>query len=287
MRMSHSCAALSLTGVVLLAGCSGAPTRAVDSSFSDVLRDGTPGPEMIWIPAGRFQMGDLQGDGDFDEKPVHDVVIPKPFAMSRREITVGEFRGFVTATSYVTEAERDGGCMVQGGKNWHEPKYTQTDEHPVVCVSWNDANAYVAWLSEQTGKSYRLPTEGEWEYAARGGTATRFSWGDAILPNRANCWGCLPPEMFHWTLPVGSFAPNAFGLFDMEGNVWELTSSEWSDAYRGRDQAPSAFDARSGTRAIRGGGWFNGPPDIRPANRGGVPPGDRYNTMGIRVVRDP
>lgn len=288
MTKAHLCAALILTGVVLLAGCSGAPARAVvDTFFSDVLRDGTPGPEMVWIPAGRFQMGDLRGDGDFDEKPVHEVEIPQRFAMSRREITVREFREFVTATSHVTDAERDGGCMVQGGKSWHEPKYTQTDDHPVVCVSWNDANAYVRWLGDQTGKLYRLPTEAEWEYAARAGTTTRFSWGNEVEANRANCWGCVPPEMFHWTLPTGSFAPNAFGLFDMEGNVWELTSSEWKETYLGLDNATSLSEGHAGVRAIRGGGWFNGPPDIRPANRGGVPPRDRYNTMGIRVARDP
>ncbi len=270
-----------------LVGCATTAQAPGDKAFQDALRDGSRAPEMIWIPPGHFRMGDIQGDGDFDEQPVHDVDFPHRFAMSRREITVAEFRAFVTSSGYVTEAERDGGCMVQGGKSWHEPKYTQADDHPVVCVSWNDANEYVRWLREQTGKSYRLPTEAEWEYAARGGTSTRFSWGDDIIPNRANCWGCLPPEMFHWTVPVGSFPPNAYGLFDMEGNVWELTSSEWTNAYRGLDESPSTADAKSGTRSIRGGGWFNGPPDIRPANRGGVPPGDRYNTMGIRIVRDP
>jgi formylglycine-generating enzyme required for sulfatase activity len=278
--------AVLLTGAMVLAACAGARTTEGPVTFRDTGRDGFQGPEMVWIPAGRFRMGDLHGDGDYDEKPVHDVEIARTFAMSRREITVAEFREFVTATAYVTEAERDGGCMVQGGKSWHEPKYSQTGDHPVVCVSWNDANAYVRWLAAQTGKAYRLPTEAEWEYAARGGTATRYSWGDDFVPGRANCWGCLPPEMFHWTVPVGSFPPNAFGLFDLEGNVWELTSSEWSGRYEGLDLAPSTHDERGGTRAIRGGGWFNGPPDIRPANRGGVPPTDRYNTMGIRVVRD-
>jgi formylglycine-generating enzyme required for sulfatase activity len=287
MRKNGLRAAPVWASAMLLVACANTPTLDGAASFRDVRRDGLPGPEMVWIPAGRFQMGDLQGDGDFDERPVHEVEIARSFAMSRSEITVREFRDFVTSTGYVTEAERDGGCMVQGGTSWREPKYTQTDEHPVVCVSWNDANAYARWLGEQTGKPYRLPTEAEWEYAARGGTATRYSWGDDVVPGRANCWGCLPPEMFHWTVPVGSFPPNGFGLFDMEGNVWELTSSEWSDRYSGLDQAPSTHGERSGTRAIRGGGWFNGPPDIRPANRGGVPPGDRYNTMGIRIARDP
>lgn len=277
--------AVSLT--FALCACVTQPSAsAVPQFFRDTLTTGSSGPEMAWIPAGKFRMGDLQGDGAFDEIPVHDVVIARPFAMSRFEITVQEFRTFVRATGYVTEAELHGGCMIQGGKSWHEPKEPQADNHPVICVSWNDANAYTRWLSEQSGKKYRLPTEAEWEYAARAGTTTRYSWGDTFIEQRANCWGCAPNQTSGWTLPVGSFAPNTFGLYDMQGNVWEWTASEWHEVYDGREQQITSLGHNSGVRSIRGGGWFNGEPDIRPANRGSVAPYDRYNTMGIRVVRE-
>lgn len=275
--------------VCLLAGCAVQPVVPVGTEFRDTLRDGSPGPAMVWIPAGTFTMGDTLGDDDFDELPAHPVTIRAPLAVGKYEITVAEFRRFVNATGYVTDAERIGFCQIQGGKNWRETRFPQTEDHPVVCVSWNDGMAYARWLAGQTGFNYRLPTEAEWEYAARGGASTRFSWGNDIEPGRANCWGCIPEGEKHWTMPVGSFPPNGFGLHDMAGNVWEMTASEWTRQYDGNElRATDASDASdtSGTRAIRGGGWFNGPPDIRPANRGGVPPTDRYNTMGLRVVRE-
>lgn len=277
----------TILSVVALWACGSQPQQpATPQYFRDALTSGASGPEMAWLPAGNFRMGDLQGDGAFDEIPVHDVAINAPFAMSRFEITVQEFRAFVSATGYVTEAELHGGCMIQGGKSWREPKDPQTDHHPVVCVSWNDANAYTRWLSEQSGKTYRLPTEAEWEYAARAGTGTRYTWGDSFIEGRANCWGCAPNAASSWTMPVGSFAPNAFGLFDMQGNVWEWTASEWREAYDGTELRITTLDGNSGLRSIRGGGWFNGGLDLRPANRGSTSPNERYNTMGIRVVRE-
>jgi hypothetical protein len=153
----------------------------------DELSDGSKGPETVVISAGRFQMEDIQGGGDSDEKPVHWVSVNK-FAMGRYEVTVKEFRRFVNATRYKTDAEKGKGCRVyEGGSwdykketNWRNPNFSQNDNQPVVCVSWNDAIAYTKWLSEQTGEQYRLPTEAEWEYAARAGTETKY-WWETIL----------------------------------------------------------------------------------------------------------
>lgn len=160
--------------------------------FQDYLKDGGSGPEMVWIPAGHFQMGDIQGDGDSDEKPVHSVSV-KRFAMGKYEVTVGEFRQFVNATGYQTDAEKGDGCWADKDNdgswervkdaNWRKPYFFQNDEQPVVCVSWNDAQAYTQWLTQQTGKQYRLPTEAEWEYVARAGTTTSRYWGND--PNEA------------------------------------------------------------------------------------------------------
>jgi formylglycine-generating enzyme required for sulfatase activity len=167
------------------------PTTPTGSGkfFRDRLKDGSQGPEMVRIKGGSFRMGDIQGEGLDREKPVHSVSVAR-FAMGRYEVTVGEFRQFVNATGYKTDAEKQGSCWTYAGgwkkvkgANWRKPKFSQTDTHPVVCVSWNDATAYAAWLSQQTGHTYRLPTEAQWEYAARAGTTTSRYWGNN--PNEA------------------------------------------------------------------------------------------------------
>ncbi|WP_171899574.1 SUMF1/EgtB/PvdO family nonheme iron enzyme, partial [Candidatus Marithrix sp. Canyon 246] len=144
--------------------------------FQDRLRDGGLGPKMVKIPAGSFRMGDIQGGGNYDEKPVHRVSVGK-FAMGMYEVTKGQFSKFVNATAYRTDADKKGSCYAYKdgwkhvkGVNWRNPNFSQNNNHPVTCVSWNDATAYTKWLSNQTGKNYRLPTEAEWEYAARAGT---------------------------------------------------------------------------------------------------------------------
>ena len=254
--------------------------------FYDALNDGTPGPAMIWLPSGKFIMGDLHGDGGFDELPQHKITMAKDVAMGVYELTVDEFSRFVAATGYVTDAERFDGCMVTGGKSWHAPKIEQTPDHPVSCVSWNDANAYTAWLSRETGQRYRLPTEAEWEYAARAGGEQRFPWGDAMRIDAANCWDCQSIPNIRGTTLVGAYAPNAFGLYDMAGNLWEWTASQWEPAYTGKEQEVSSLGPHENQRAIRGGGWFNGFPDTRVANRGNINPDWRYNTLGFRVLRE-
>ncbi len=154
--------------------------------FQDKLQDGTPGPEMVKIRGGRFLMGSPVDEKERNEDERQYEVQVVDFAIGKYEVTVGQFKSFVTATKYKTEAEESGGCYYwtgskwkqDAGKNWRNPGFSQTDDHPVVCVSWNDAMAYVEWLSKQTDKMYRLPTEAEWEYAARAGTTTARYWGD-------------------------------------------------------------------------------------------------------------
>jgi formylglycine-generating enzyme required for sulfatase activity len=258
--------------------------------FRDRLKDGGKGPQMVWIAAGSFQMG--SNEGSSDEKPVHRVSITQDFAMGRYEVTVGEFRQFVNATGYRTDAEKQGSCYSwkQGwknieGANWRSPGFSQNDNHPVVCVSWNDAMAYAKWLSQQTGKQYSLPSEAQWEYAARAGTTTKYWWGNNIDKNRANCNGCGSRWDGKSTAPVGSFAPNSFGLYDTVGNVWEWCADPWHSNYKG---APTDGQVWSGgdenIRVLRGGSWDSFPGVARTANRLWSSSVGRSGYFGFRVV---
>jgi len=260
--------------------------------FRDHLKNGGEGPEMVVIAAGRFRMGDITGNGSSGEKPVHEVSV-NSFAMGRYLITVGEFRQFVEATKYKTEAETgDGAYVRKDGKwqtvkdaNWHNPYFSQTDNHPVVCVSWNDAVAYAEWLSTQTGQQYRLPTEAEWEYAARAGTETDYWWGNEIGKNRANCYSSGSKWSSKSTSPVGSFEANPFGLYDTVGNAWEWCADNWHDNYEG---APSDGRIWKGgdesRRVLRGGSWTFNPSGVRAAYRSWNDRYYRYGIVGFRVA---
>jgi formylglycine-generating enzyme required for sulfatase activity len=218
--------------------------------FHDTLKDGSPGPEMVVIPAGIFLMGSPENEGSHDDdEHQHSVEIKQNFAIGKTEVTVGQFRRFVEATSYRTEAEAAGGCYAWNGKawqqdadkNWLNPGFKQDDQHPVVCVSWNDALEYTKWLSKQTSQKYRLPTEAEWEYAARAGTPTPFSFGATISTEQANydgnyTYGGGQKGVYRQkTVQVGQFLANAWGLHDMHGNVWEWTCSEYDKDYGGAE----------------------------------------------------
>ncbi|NOX43561.1 MAG: formylglycine-generating enzyme family protein [Gammaproteobacteria bacterium] len=255
--------------------------------FQDPLACGGLGPVMVRVPAGYFMMGDMQGHGSVDEKPVHEVKIAKPFAIGVVEVTVKEFSAFISNTGFVTEAEREGGCYMRGGKSWKYPAsdFSQMQDHPVVCVSWNDANEYAQWLTEQTGKQYRLPTEAEWEYAARAGEEDNYAWGNDVGIANARCDRCGQDSKLTGTYPVSSFKPNDFGLYDMSGNAWEWTASEYTSPYNGQELTVSTKGKKQGKRAIRSGGWLNWPEDLRASNRGEIAPTDRYSTLGFRIVR--
>ncbi|EDN69626.1 peptidase family C14 [Beggiatoa sp. PS] len=262
------------------------------TNFRDRLKDGSLGPEMVWIPAGRFRMGDIQGEGDGynNNKPVHSVNV-KQFAMGKYEVTVSEFRRFVNATGYAAKGEEgcwtysDGDWGYKEDANWRNPHFSQNNNHPVVCVSWYDATAYVKWLTQQTNKKYRLPTEAEWEYAARAGTETKYWWGNNIGSNKANCYKDRCGDNFEYTAPVGSFAANSFGLFDTVGNVWEWTCSDYEEKYGGKEQDCILSNNHDDYRVLRGGSWYNDLDFLRAADRNGRNyPGSRYYFYGFRVV---
>lgn len=225
---------------------------------------------MVEIPAGKFMMG--WTDGDNDEKPVHEVHIDKPIAVAKYETTFDEWEACV----------KDGGCT----KN-KEPR----DEgwgrarHPVINMAWTDAKEYADWLSHKTGKTYRLLTEAEWEYAARAGTTTKYAFGDTLNAKQAKfSAGKLG---IGETAEVGSFPPNNWGLYDMHGNVWEWVEDCYAQNYT---DAPTDGSARifpaCGSRVLRGGSWDYGPEDLRSSVRYRLPAYYRVNEIGFRVARE-
>ncbi|MFL0797271.1 MAG: SUMF1/EgtB/PvdO family nonheme iron enzyme [Cellvibrionaceae bacterium] len=269
--------------------------------------------EFVSIPGGSFMMG--SNDGNSDEKPVHRVNI-RPFTMGKYEVTKGQFEAFVNDTGYRTDAEKNtagkDGCYAYkggadfgwtAGTSWRNPGYSQKGSDPVVCISHNDTQAYIQWLNKQTGNHYRLPTEAEWEYAARAGSSSKYSFGNSesqLCENGNGVDQSLKAQIPEWkwtvsscrdgytfTAPVGSFAPNAFGLYDMHGNVWEWVQDCYHDSYSGAPSDGSAWESGScAKRVLRGGSWYSGPNTLRSACRGGGHAGNRYNTDGFRLVQD-
>ncbi len=248
------------------------PAPSKGEVFRDVLKDGGEGPEMVVLPTGSFSMGSppTEAGRDSDEGPVRTVTISKRIAMGRYEVTFADYDRFVLDT-YADIPDDEG---------WGRGM------RPVVNVSQEDAQAYAKWLSAQTGKRYRLPTEAEWEYAARAGTTTRYSWGDDIGRNRANCAGCGSEWGNKKTAPVGSFAANAFGLHDMHGNVLEWVA----DCHGDYADAPTDGSARTGCdeadAVLRSGSWILVPLWVRSAGRSYSRPSDRIDSSGFRLVQD-
>jgi formylglycine-generating enzyme required for sulfatase activity len=278
----------------------------------EVLRDCDQCPALVVIPAGEFTMGSpANEDGRYrNEGPTHKVHFVEPFAIGRHEVTVDEFRAFVDAAGYRTEAEQREGCNVWNGtqwiydaqRNWRSPGFEQGDDHPVVCVSWNDAHAYLKWLAERSGKPYRLPSEAQWEYAARAGTKTARFWGESakLACDYANVadqslkvrfpddsWSVHDcNDGFVYTAPVGSFKPNGFDLVDMLGNVWEWTEDCWNDSYKGVPADGSPRRRGDCTRPVlRGGAWYDVPQFARAATRYWDAPRIRGSNVGFRPAR--
>jgi len=276
--------------------------------FRDHLKDGVEAPEMVYLPGGTFRMGDSQGIGHSDEKPVHDVTLDA-FAIGRYPVTVGEFRRFVDAKGYRTEAEREGGAYVWDGKNWDKksdanwrnPYFTQDDRHPVVCISWNDAVVYCEWLSGQTGEQYSLPTEAEWEYACRASSETAYCFGDDKKQLGDYAWYSKNSE--GRTHPIGGKQANRWGLYDMHGNVWEWVR-DWYGAYSkesrsvmGRIRSWFVADSKASqrnpsgpesgaARVCRGGSWDYDADHCRSAYRDHWnDPADRDGDLGFRLAR--
>lgn len=243
-------------------------------TFQDCSDGSKDCPVMVVVPAGDFLMGDADARSS-DEHPERKISV-KRFAVSKNEVTFEDWEACVAG----------GGCQSQatpGDSGWGRGR------RPVINVSWDDAHEYTKWLSAMTGADYRLLSEAEWEYVARAGSADRYSWGDDIGKNEANCDSCGSQWENQMTAPVGSFAANPFGLYDLHGNVWEWVQ----DHYAGYDPAktdasPVEFkDDRSSTseRVIRGGSWFNNPHYLGSAKRLHIMPVSRQDDVGFRLAR--
>ena len=226
------------------------------------------GKEMVLIPAGSFEMGDHFDEGESDEQPVHTVQLDA-FYMDATEVTVGQFREFVNQSGY------------SYGGNWDSvAKHSPGDEYPMVYVNWNDATAYAKWAGK------RLPTEAEWEYAARGGLiGKRYPWGDELTHDDANYSGTGGKDKWSECAPVGSFAANGYGLYDMAGNVWEWCADWYGEDYYGNSPAKNPPGPSTGTHPVlRGGSWHGNTAYLRGAYRYGGDPSPWYSYYGFRCV---
>jgi len=304
------------------------PSARSASAVTQAEVDALAGP-MIDIPGGVFRMGDTVGTGELNEKPPHEVTI-KDFWLGRTEVTRGQFQRFVTATNYRTEAERDVGnigCVTldvttaqfnyRSGFSWRDVGFDQTDEHPVACVSWNDANAFIMWINNETGRHFRMPSEAEWEYAARAGSTTIYPWGvdankgcryangadqtpwvDRTGRSLKAPWPFRSParwedrmecnDFYFYTAPVGTYQPNDFGLNDIIGNVWEWTEDCYHEDYAGAPTDGSAWISGDCPRRVfRGGAWSSLPASLRVSTRRGGETSGRADTVGFRLAQDP
>jgi formylglycine-generating enzyme required for sulfatase activity len=224
-------------------------------------------PNMVILAPGTFLMGD-EGGGP-SEQPVHRVSLSQPFAIGQFEITIGEWEACVA----------EGGCQPRANAN-------KGPDYPVNAISWRQAQAYVQWLSEKSGQTYRLPTEAEWEYAARGGTSTRYWWGDEFRIQKANCKECGDDWEQASPAKVGSYEPNPFGLYDMAGSVWEWVSDCWHDSYFGAPDDGSSWDEEGcHAKVVRGGSWRNDAAHMRSAIRFWYDANGQYILFGFRVAR--
>ncbi len=254
------------------------------SSFRDKLKIGGEGPAMLVILPGRFLMGSPTNEPERfgDEGPQHEVIIKTPFALGLSAVTFADYDLFCRNTSRGLPSDLGWG----------------RDNRPVINVSWNDAQAYCAWLNQQTGCGYRLPSEAEWEYACRAGTATPFSFGSNISPQQVNYdanypyAGGIKGQYRQQTVPVQSLPPNAWGLYEMHGNVKEWVQDAWHGNYEGAptdgsawEQGSAGADDAGAGRVLRGGSWDRGARYCRSAYRFDFQPDNRYYSIGFRCAR--
>lgn len=298
----------------LIAASSSTRTKNVDSAPTiwrasrrpAALWDGVDAPEMVVVPAGDYAMGSAttQPNRDAAEGPLHRVRIGYAFAASKYPITAGEYARFVADAHYDAGdrcyTSEDGAVWKETvGHNWQRPGFDQTNNSPAVCMNWNDAKAYVAWLSAKTGRTYRLMSEAEYEYANRAGTTTAYWWGD---DPSASCRYANGSDLdlkarypaittsacrdgFAFTSPVGKFKPNRFGLYDTAGNVWSWVEDCWNDDYRSTPTDGAASQSGDCARhLLRGGSWYYYPRNLRAADRYGNTTEPRVNMDGFRVA---
>ena len=264
-------------------------------------------PNMLLIPGGSYTAGcskgwdDAAGGCRVTEFPAHNMEV-KTFELAQHEVTVGQFAHFVEQTQFLTDAEKEGkGCVHQDMAtdghpwvmntqlHWRNPGYEQDDHFPVTCISWNDTQSYLKWLSETSNTTYRLPTEAEWEYAARGGKATAYSWGSVASNDQANYQGVGGQDKWKFAAPVGSFPSNPFFLQDTAGNVWEWVQDCWHKTYHNKPSGGVAWEddcVGDNLKVRRGGAWDAGAAGIRSAIRSSGGALDRSNLYGFRVARD-
>lgn len=270
------------------------------------LWDGPDYPQLLVMPAGEYAMGSPAEEFNHQsyEAPRHRVRIGYAFAVGKYAVTVGEFARFVADTGYNAGDKcftGEGGEQPRSGRDWRNPSFAQTSDHPVVCMSWTDAQAYVTWLSKTTGHSYRLLSEAEYEYVDRGGTTTSYFWGEdasaacayangadadakAALTHIITANTCHDGYVF--TSPVGSFKPNPFGLYDITGNAWSWLADCWNENYVGAPTDGSinlAGDCKQ--RPLRRGSWSARPTILRAAERIRYDVDVRVDDHGIRVAR--
>jgi formylglycine-generating enzyme len=307
-------------------GRSVSPAHAPGAVFRDPGLDGgdcAACPELVVIPAGRFTIGVSTRENDRERvprevrahaQPQMEIVIERQFALGRHEVTREQYETFVAASGHPT---RDGcfvfrrddasgrwGAQADANANWRDHGFSQRGVEPVVCIDWNDAQAYVQWLARITGQPYRLPSEAEWEYAARAGTQSPRWWGDSanaacayanvadFAAARAFNWDRNPAEIHMCDdgeaqiAPVGRYPPNPFGLYDMLGNVWEMVEDCWNPGYRGRSRDARPWLAGNCQRRTqRGGSWLNDSWRVRSGTRFWIGIGDRAVNLGFRVAR--
>ncbi len=287
------------------------------STVFDTSADTGAGPPMVWLPPGTFQMGSPASEpGRNSDELLHRAEVRAMIAVGETEVTVGQFKEFVEETSYRSEIERETSClrMDDAGEriipdldlSWRTPGFDASSHHPLTCISWNDARAYADWLSVETGHEYRLPTELEWEYAARAGSNGSRHWGDdpktgCKLSNTADSTVISDSDSerqfvgpvtdcrdnFVFTAPVGVLEPNEFGLHDMLGNLAEWTCSVYDQGYEGGEArcADQVGLPESGPRVIRGGSWLDAPMLVRSAARDGFPPHLRNYVAAAHFVK--
>ncbi|MBU4260274.1 MAG: SUMF1/EgtB/PvdO family nonheme iron enzyme [Proteobacteria bacterium] len=289
-----------------------------------IFRDSITGMKFVWVEGGCFDMGQRKAEKEqliqevgedtykkyfAEEVPLHRVCVDG-FYMGKYEVTVGQFRQFVNETGYETDAEGNAGgadgCYAfkddkwgwQSGYSWRQVGFPQQEDYPVACVSWNDAQKFIAWLNRKSGREFRLPTEAEWEYAARAGSRTIRYWGDAVDSNACDYANVANPkywspsfpceDSYQFAAPVGKFKENNFGLYDMLGNVWEWCQDWYGEDYYSispgnNPQGPSP----GSSRVDRGGGWNDRAGGVRSAFRGRGSPGGRRGSLGFRLVLPP